>query len=821
MRLATFNAGVPVFAVRSEIEHVTPRVPTVFEKMVLRLVEAAQGQGALGAISLRAAFEDMLGMADAPRLLGPCTGELCMLQVLVEPDAKDPLDAPLSTWQLTAQGRDFWRRGLLPRRASYEKVMHGYEPISGELGSWHDGAVGEQLPPACLDGTAPDLDFGPLVREALQRQRPAWLKSSTEVTSVQAGVADTRWRTVALQLDVADDGTLALRATSDDAFNAWLRSAQPELVWERLVAPALGGSLAQAGRGVPALNLAGTVAVSLAMQAATDERTAPARKCWPLIVLAGDEPPHGVPAQAADVVSLRRPFSRLMGWWAQETEVPQPPEGGIAVQLDVPHGLPPGLRRIELRAPGAAPQAWAEGVATLYWGGQGRQVHLRAELAPEQAQAAWAMVSGALGDWLATQSRPGAIPMGAWCESIEPALAQWLRQTTTLGWSDWLDELAALLTRLQQRLDMSPDVLTRQPWMAALKERCAGIVDRIGSVLTLSEGIELLEALRRVPLRQHALARVVLERVTPRERLADVERLRQALGDESIVLPASLMDVPVRKALLRAALAVGGGEGPPGVGRHELEERLRTFSQAYWQARRGMPAALLDQPAQSSPEWQRALRVQPARTLAAIAALELAVSDVLAALDLPQDALVTPLDRLPMLRQEMAARLAPPLPAGQRAVVIDTNVLLDVPDLFERMSAQDQPIVARAVIEELDGLKQPPSCADPEEQSKAQQKAQHARRASRALEAASCRVVFEPPRRDQCAADLPATRDSEILAVAAYYALSPVLLLTSDRLLRMTAKGESVSAQTPQDYLKTLGRPQAPAQPARDRSTVR
>lgn len=821
MRLASFNAGVPVFAVRSEVEHVTPRVPTVFEKMVLRLVEAAQGQGALGSIGLRAAFEDMLGVADAPRLLAPCIGELCALQVLVEPDAQEPLEAPLSAWQLTAQGRDFWRRGLLPRRASYETVMHGYDTLSGELGLWREAAAGGQPPPACLDGTAPSLDFGPLVRAALQRQRPAWFKPSTEITSVQAGVADTRWRMVALQLDVAADGTLALRAVSDDAFNAWLRDAQPEVVWERLVAPVLGGTQAQAGRGVPALDLAGTAAFSPATQARGAAPKAPARKGWPLVVLAGDEPTHGVPAQSADVVRLRRPVSHLLGWWAQKVEVLQPPEGGIAVQLDVPDGLPAGLRRIELRAPGAAPQAWAEGMATLYWGGQGRQVHLRAELTPEQAQAAWAVVRGALGDWLAMQSRPDTLPMGVWCASIEPALAQWLRQPTTLGWSAWLGELAALLARLQQRLDMPADVLARQPWAAALQERCAAIVDRKGSVLSLSEGIELLEALRQVPLRQPALARLVLERVTPREHVADVQRLRQALDDDSIVLPASLMDVPLRQALLRAALGVGGGEGPPGVGPHELQAPLRAFSQAYWQARRGMPAVLLDQPAQSSREWHQALRVQPARTLSAIAALERAMADVLAVLDLPQDALVTPLARLQTLRQAMGARLAPPLPAGQRAVVIDTNVLLDVPDLFERMPAQDLPIVARAVIEELDGLKQPPSCADPDEQSKAQQKAQHARRASRALEAAAGRVVFERPRREQCAADLPATRDSEILAVAAYHALSPVLLLTSDRNLRVTAKGEGVEAQTPQDYLKTLGKPQAPAQPARDRSTMR
>ncbi len=812
MLLASFNAGVPVFAVHSDIEHVTPRVPTAFEKMVLRLVEAAQSQSDLGATSIRAAFEDMLGMADAPRLLAPCIGELCGLQVLVAPDAEDPIEAPLSTWQLTAQGRDFWRRGLLPRRANHETVMLGYDLVSGELSPWREGQTGEQALLACLDYSVPNLNFAPLVTATLHARRPSWFKPNTEIVSVQAGVVDMRWRIVALQLDVATDGTLTLRAVNDDAFNAWLRSAQPEVLWERLVAPALGVARAQPISGSPVLSLTDAVSASPIAPLSNAERKVPARKGWSLVVVSGEEPTEDVSAQAADVVHLR-PAPRRFSLWPHKLQAPKVAEGRIAVQLDTPAELPAGLRRIELRARDGAPKAWSEGVAMVYWGGQGRPVQIRAELTVERAQAVWDLVCTSLREWLASQSQVAVIPMALWVASPEAAVAQWLRHAGTLGSDAWLGELADFLTRLKHRLDISSEQLGRAPWATTLREACAGLVDRAGSQLSMPQGIELLEALRRLPLRQPALTRVVLDRIPSQNHDADLQRLRQALGDESIVLPASLLGEQVRKTLLRATLS---GEKAPTWGPHDLQAPLQTFAESYGQARRRIPPVLLDQPAQSSTAWHEAMRVQPARTLSAIDELQRAMADVLSVLQLPKEALDKPAGRLQELRLAMNARLAPPLMAGQRAVVIDTNVLLDMPEIFERIPAQDVPIVSRAVIQELDGLKQPRPAEDQEKQALAQR----ARAASRALQDHD-RIVFEGPRREQCAADLSPTRDNEILAAAAYYALSPVLLISTDRNLRLTAKGVGVSAQTPQDYLKSLNKPSVPVRPARDRSTAR
>lgn len=437
--------------------------------MVLRLVEAAQSQSVLGATSIREAFEDMLGMADAPRLLAPCIGELCGLQVLVAPDAEEPMEAPLSTWQLTAQGRDFWRRGLLPRRSNHETVVLGYDLVSGELSPWFEGQTGEQAPQACLDFSVPNLDFAPLVSAALHARRPPWFKSNTEIVSVQAGVVDTRWRIVALQLDLAADGALTLRAVNDDAFNAWLRSAQPEIVWERLVAPALGAARAQSVSGSPVLSLNDVAVASPIAPLSNAERKVSARNGWSLVVVSGEEPTEDLPAQAADIVHLR-PASSRVSPSAHKLQVPKVAEDSIAVHLDTPGELPPGLRRIELRTPDGTPQAWSEGVAMMYWGGQGRPVQIRAQLTVERAQAAWDLVCAALREWLASQSQLTVVPLALWVASPEAAVAQWLRQAETLGSDAWLDELADFLTRLKHRLDISSEQLGRVPWATAVRE---------------------------------------------------------------------------------------------------------------------------------------------------------------------------------------------------------------------------------------------------------------------------------------------------------------------------------------------------------------
>lgn len=64
--------------------------------------------------------------------------------------------------------------------------------------------------------------------------------------------------------------------------------------------------------------------------------------------------------------------------------------------------------------------------------------------------------------------------------------------------------------------------------------------------------------------------------------------------------------------------------------------------------------------------------------------------------------------------RDLAVRkLAHPTTTGQRLIVLDTNALMLAPDLLTTMRRNDIPVVARRVLEELDGIKDSPKRKEP------------------------------------------------------------------------------------------------------------
>lgn len=154
-------------------------------------------------------------------------------------------------------------------------------------------------------------------------------------------------------------------------------------------------------------------------------------------------------------------------------------------------------------------------------------------------------------------------------------------------------------------------------------------------------------------------------------------------------------------------------------------------------------------------------------------------------------------DRLLVLDQKIAAwrelasrRLAPPAPAGQRLVVLDSNALMNRPDVLFAMRRTDVPVVPRRVLEELDGLK---SSSDEET-------AGRARAAIRALERAGQAVRYETEVLDLLPPDWGASPDNRILSVALHLRLSDVVVLTGDRNLRNKARAEDIQTMLPEEY---------------------
>lgn len=792
MQLPQFRVGVPIYEIHSVVGHLTPRIPTTIEKMVLRLLVAAEAHPMIGELTFHDAFEGMLGVPDADILLAPCLDELCFLKVLQAPEQEKPTDAPISSWHLSNQGRDFWDRGLLPRREAVEDEAHWYDPISGKLHSRQEATwrpdPGTSI---CLDQSPPQIDLGALIREALLRQRPAWYKPNTEITRVDPSIESIQWRSEALIVKVAVDGNLTLACPGDAALDEWLRTTQPEVVWEWVVAPALQEVRLPPGRHACDIGLEDIVAVSRRYGDVNPIDSRRQNPIWSLEVDVGDELESAQTRLRTDLLQIDasaslRPFSETPYTATLDN-------AGLCVRFSGKFGRVTGLRQLQIPGKDALPRVWLNMQTRIYWGGQARTVTWLAEASPSRSQSIWLNLKTELHRWLGWHAPVSHLPLAVWTDSIEVAVTRWIDQSALLDWKQWLHDLAIFLNAVRDRLGNNV-VIDDQGWASPLKAACSDRINDLRRVLNLSEGIEVLESLLRLPIAVPDLTREVIRRITPRDTVREMRELRAVLNDSELVFPGDLLSEQLREEMLRGYLE---RQPPQDFGPHEFTNAFMRFRKTCDATLGAIPRELLESPL---PERHPAMRRHPVKTLRAIDQLEPSLCAILAELELPDASASDWLKRLRTLRESMHHMLAQPFPEGRRAIVLDTNVLMNEPGFLDKMRSSDKAVISRAVIEELDGLKKPPPEADTAKQDRA---ALAAREATRRLKAATDQIHFEGSRREQCAADLPATRDNEILAVAVHHALSNAVLITSDNNLRLTASSIGVPSQTPSEYLGT------------------
>lgn len=821
MRLAKFRAGYPVFVVESEVTIQSPRVPTVFEKMVLRLLKQAERHDAVARFSMRNAFEEMLGVADAPLMLASCLDDLVVLDMVRAPAVDEPIEAPLGDWQLTATGREFWQRGLLPGRPTLEKVRHCIDAIGGAVAPLKEGAAPgmPQSPPVALQASFPDIDLRPQIAVSLPQERHGWWRPSTELMEVRSRHVETRWLAVDLQLDCAVDGTLELHAPSDAGFERWLQQARADVVWDHLLAPTLNTGAASVVSSAAPLSLADVASLAPRADVAGAGDMRGQERPGPMFIVSmedGRERPLAVQG-AADRVRLS-PTAELLQIFTQPEKgaAVDEPDGGMSLALPLPAQLPAGFQYLEIARAGAAPQVTVEGVVALFWKGQRRMVPVRAGLLPARSAAVWEAIRFRAESWLVSQAQPHQVVLAAWFETPEFVVTRWAKRVAGLGPLEWFAELARVLAGLQQRLRIAGP-LDRQPWAGAVLEACAQQIHGIGNLLSLHDGLALLAAMKPLSLKLAPLAERLMQRLPPAGSMDELLLLREALGNGQAVLPANVLSERVRNELL--ALAINGKAAP--CGPHAFVRPVQAFADVYQRSRRDLPPVLLEQAVESSEAWLKTIRAQPVRILSAVEQLEQAVRLTSVKMGCPEDELLGALQplagRLSGLRHWLDRALAPRLPPGQRAVVIDTNSLIDHPDLLSRMPTSDIPFIPKRVLEELDRLKQL-------KQPEAAEAAERARKAVNSLLHAASRVQYEGSKLALCATDWEETPDNEILSLAVYLSLSPVLLLTSDKPLLAKAGAESMQALPPGKYLQQAPqrgtRPSATARPTPVRSAI-
>lgn len=783
MKLAEISVPLPLYRIESDVTYHTERKPTVFERMVLRLCDPGLHLPDKQNLSLLGIFRDQLGAGDVRELLEGCVSELSALGALPKRYALDMLEAPLTELELTADGLQFLRSDSLPVRSRTVKVWHRYDPISDEIKpTQNDGARLSQSDfsrVSVADQALRPQNPLPQVERAVAQETYDWKNAATVIDRIAPLVQPAGWGERRLEISCSEDGALSASAPRDAALQRWLEQAQPELVWEILLADAL---TREPDSLLPIVDSSVLREARTACPiAATKVGTARARFC--------------IVAQGGAAADATTPTIVL----SSEVNAPELVANGkqptvFTLLVPTPAGITTGFRSLSLsQIDGASVQVEVAGNLRLYWAGQPRLCGLAVTLNDQAATELWAKLRrdlegacehsddpriafmsvawrdvDALGEtvwpWLATRAEQPLDDLMALVEPATQAIGLWRP-----GRKDWRSSWEGSLEKaIHESLRHTPNQL--EP-------------EKVVSLLT--QVAQMLSADKAVPLQA-----VLLRHAAPIRALESLAKLRSALPSTTAI-PEELLSVELRQMWLENALE---RKELKLYGPHAIQQPMQVIEKAVQDIYRSIG----NQALKAACNGQMDVRTLTPHALDAVRTWRKAAGSFHGLkVSLPLwDALNEAVDSWSLLAQENLA----PIDVGHRIVVLDTSALMEHPEILQGLSSRDILVVPLRVLSELDGLKG----------SEDEARAVKARAAIRQLDANSSHIRHEK----DYAALLPAEWDVKqpdhaILSTALFFRLNDVLFVSNDINLRNKAQSLGLNAQDSKSYVPS--RPVPPA----------
>ena len=774
MKLAEISVPLPLYRIESDVTYHTERKPTVFERMVLRLCDPGLHLPDKQNLSLLGVFRDQLGAGDVRELLEGCVSELTALGALPKRYAQDRLEAPLTELELTADGLLFLRSDSLPVRSRTVKVWHRYDPISDEIKpTKNDGARLSQSDlsrVSVADQALRPQNPLPQVERAIAQETYDWKNPATVIDRIAPLVQPAGWGERRLEISCNDDGALSANAPRDAALQRWLEQAQPELVWEILLADAL---TSEPDSLLPIVDSAVLRDARTALPiAATKGGTARARLC--------------IVAQGGAATDATTPTIVL----SSEVNAPELVANGkqptvFTLLVPTPAGITTGFLSLSLaQIDGASVQVEVAGNLRLYWAGQPRSCGLAVTLNDQAATALWAKLRRDLESTCEHSDDPRIALMSlAWrdANAFGEKVWQWLVTRAEQP----LDDLMALVEPTTQAIGLwRPD---RKDWKSAWEESLSKAIDEslrhTPKQLDPENVVSLLIQIAQVLSADKAasLQAALLRHAAPICALDSLAKLRSALPS-STEIPEELLSSELRQVWLEHALQ---RKELKLYGPHAIQQPVQDIEKAVQEVYRSIG----DQALKAAGNGQMDVRTLTPGALNAVRAWRKA-AEHFHALNTSSplwDALNKTVESWNLLAQDKLA----PVEIGHRVLVFDTSALMESPELLQDLSSDDIAVVPHRVLSELDGLKA----------SEDDTRAVKARAAIRQLDATSSRIRHET----EYAALLPAEWDAKqpdhaILSTALFFRLNEVLFVSNDINLRNKAQSLGIHTQDSKTY---------------------
>lgn len=780
MKLGTFSVDLPLYEIESQVTYQTVRSPTVFERMVMRLCGRYRDTPDIANMTLSQIFEQQLGVASATELVGPSVENLIYLGVLANPASQGYMSLRLADLSLTPDGFVFLERDRLPSRSKQATVTHLFFPLLNAVKPHRAGSRLSTPPnrPYVDDSVLQPADCSPLVREALAGEPHEWKSPNTEIHSVQSQVARVVWDRQLMVVECDESGVLTVKAAASPDLDRWLAVADPEVVWQNILEPVLVSDSAcdWPELGETALRRAEVITPFLGEH---NSPNSPSISQKAILRILSDEtqlehyPNDNVIVLRHSVGGIRRLQSK---------------EGTIALEALIPKGLPAGFEELVLHRGDLSPSLFVKGFVKLFWAGQPRSGVLSITKDQHVSALVWGTIESALQTGINSMEDTEVLALAAIWESPVETILRWRSRVAALPLKRLISDASLFVSTLGRFAPQSGDHWTTD-WQNALSYRLATAISRLEGEVPLNDLLEYLSGIDQLlPTQASPLPLDLLAHCGSFADVESIASLRKAVGP-SLALPYHVFGDALLHKWVSQALT---DEPISFFGPHVFVEPIELLRCAH-------QALLMDVGLKSLDDAENgnlSLRGVKTSALASVTRWQSAIDMVR---NMRSSLMGQSLERLAQLDQKVGAwrelasqMLAPPAPAGQRYIVLDTNALMDMPDLLaSTMRRGGIPIVPKRVLEELNRNKGASN----------EENAQKARAAIRALERAGQGVKYESEVVELLPSDWELSSDNRILSVALYLRLSDVVLVTGDINLRTKARGENMSAMLPDEYL--------------------
>jgi rRNA-processing protein FCF1 len=792
MKLGSFSVGLPLYEIESEVTYQTVRTPTVFERMVMKLCGGYRTTPGISEMTLSQIFQQQLGVASANELVAPSVENLIYMGVLSSPTSQNYMDLRLADLSLTAGGATFLERDRLPSRSQQATVSHLYFPLSNSVKSQRVDNRLSQTPsrPFVCAAVLQPSDCSALVREAAEKERYVWRTPNTEIYSVQSNVVGVVWEQHQISLECDESGVLAIKAQGSPDLDQWLAVANSDVVWQHILEPILASealsdwpTLSEASfrdaLAIAPLNggrkAHGTAVTSprTALRVLVDEDQLERHVGEDLVLLKKEG--HANQRLTALFRSVDRGIRRLPS-----------KQGTIWLEMAEPSDLPAGFDGLLIHIEDHSPESHLTGLAKVFWAGQERRAVLTLTADKNMGAQVWQSLQAELKSGLSAGQSADVYALASLWEPPQETILRWRSRVDTLSLGELIANASDFISALER---FSPHTREnwRAGWFSALADRLVSAIARLESEVELSDSLSHLTDLDRLmPHQSGEINSALLTHSCAVSDFESLEMLRKAAGP-LIVLPDCVIDDAllhkwISDALTDIALAL---HGP-----HSYVHPITSIRSAHQAVLRDVGLKSLQDAASGN------LSLQGVKTsaLASVTKWQEASTAVRGMRTSLAEAAFTQMEQFDALvsawRELATQRLAHSTTPGQRLVVLDTSALMLVPDLLSSMRRNDVPVVARRVLEELDGIKE----------STEEEKAQKARAAIRSLERAGQAIRYESEVLELLPTDWEPTPDNRILSVALYLRLSDVIVVTGDRNFRNRARAENIVAMLPEEY---------------------